>query len=150
MTRQEVGEKGRRSVAYELQRRGAVDVTQYKKGRQTELRASNARRTRTVVIRVKTKTRGNWHANISEGASAGERVDSDRYWVLVDLGPSGGAARYFVIPEQRIRRHIKEHYDWWLEIHGGRRPVTPGSPHVAIVPAAVAEWRDSWEVLGIF
>jgi hypothetical protein len=153
MTNREIAEMGRRSVADERQRRGAFDVTHYKKGRQTELRASDMGRTRTVIIRVKTKTRGNWHATINESASAGERdrTDNDRFWVLVDLGPTGaGPTKYFVMPDGWIRRHIKEHYDWWLEIHGGRRPVTPGSPHVAIEPQAIEEWQDAWNVLGIF
>jgi hypothetical protein len=70
--------------------------------------------------------------------------------VLVDLGPGGGGpTNYFVMPEGWIRRHIRKHYDWWLEIHGGRRPVTPGSPHVAIEPKAVDEWRDACEELRI-
>jgi len=149
LTNQETAEKGRRSVANELQRRGAVDVTHYKQGWQIELRASDVGRTRTVTIRVKTKTRGNWHASVAEGASAGERSDNERFWVLVDLGPRGGGPPKYFVMEGWIRGHIRKHYDWWLEIHGGRRPVTPGSPHVAIEPKAVERWRDAWEELGI-
>ena len=81
-----------------------------------------------------------------------EGSDGQRFWVLVDLGPRGGgdSPKYFVMPDGWIRRHIKEHHDWWLAIHGGQRPVNPASPHVAIQPNAVEEWQDRWDVLGIF
>ena len=150
MTTHEVAEIGRRAVFAELERRGGADVTHYKVGRQIELRASKVERTRTVAIRVKTKTRGNWHASITEAASAGQQVDRQRFWVLVDLDASGGVAKFFVMPDDWIRRCLKDHYDWWLEIHGGERPVTPGSPPVAIEPEEVAQWQDAWGELGIF
>ena len=138
-------------VVAELKRRQAVDVTFFKKDRQTDLRASNARRTRTVTIRVNTKTSGNWHANLKVGASRGLASSYHDFWVLVARGPDGRRRpKSFVMPDCWIREHIDPHHDWWPSIHGGQRPVNPASPHVAIEPAAVAEWQDRWDLLGIF
>jgi hypothetical protein len=147
----QTAEAGRQFVVAELERRHAADVTFFKKDRQTEIRASNARRTRTVTIRVKTKTSGNWHANLKEGASRGLATSYHDFWVLVDLGPDGRhGPKFFVMPDRWTREHIDRHHEWWLSIHGGQRPVNPASPHVAIEPAAVAEWQDRWDLLGIF
>ena len=151
LTTKEVEEAGRRFVVRELERRGAVDVAHYKEGRRTLLRASDSRRTRRVTIRVKTKSRANWQASTDDIASAGRPDDNSRFWVLVDLAMGDtGSAKYFVMPDRWIRNCIKEHHAWWLASHGGERPVTPGSKHVAIEPQEVEEWRDAWDVLGIF
>ena len=147
----QTAQAGRRVVVAELQRRDATDVTFLQKERQIDVRASNAARTRTVTIRVKTKTRGNWHASVKDGAARGLAASKQDFWVLVDLGPGGQQLpKFFVMPGRWIREHIDEHYAWWLSIHGGQRPVNPASPHVAIEPSAVAQWQDRWDVLGIF
>jgi hypothetical protein len=150
LTTKEVEETGRRFVVRELERRGAIDVAYHKEGRRTLLRASDARRTRRVTIRVKTKSRANWQASTDDIGAAG-RVDDSWFWVLVDLAiGDAGPAKYFVMPDRWIRNCIKEHHASWLASHGGVRPVSPGSEHVAIEREEVEQWRGSWEVLKIF
>jgi hypothetical protein len=147
----QTAQAGRHFVAAELERRNATDVTFFQKERQIDVRASNALRTPTVTIRVKTKTRGNWHASLKDGAARGLATSDQDFWVLVDLGPGGQQPpKFYVMPDRWIREHIDEHHAWWLSIHGGQRPVNPASPHVAIEPAAVAQWQDRWDLLGIF
>lgn len=152
LSRHQVGEHGRSLVVSELEQRGASGVRLQRSGRCTELVASDRTKARTVTARVKTKSQGNWHTTTAEGASSPQRGDNDRFWVLVDLGVKGAGTSpaYFVMPDQWLRNHITKHHAWWLEIHGGTRPVTPSSQHVAIEPAAVEHWRDRWDVLGMF
>lgn len=43
-----------------------------------------------------------------------------------------------------------EEYQAYLKRHGGQRPVTPESKHIGIRTELVAEWKDRWDLLGIF
>ena len=46
--------------------------------------------------------------------------------------------------------HIHVRYHERIAYLGGVRLRNPDSKHFAIVPKNVAEWRDRWELLGIF
>jgi hypothetical protein len=139
---------GRQCVAAELERRGARGVRVVKNGRKTELQAMSTDGSRTVTIRVKAKTRGNWQASTAE-IDAPARIPGARFAVLVDR-ERGPSSQFFVMPDDWLKDHTREHYEWWLRIHGGHRPVSPNSTHVAIEPEAVQKWHDRWDVLGIF
>ena len=45
---------------------------------------------------------------------------------------------------------IDHRYGKYLRQHGGARPRTAGSRHYAIKPGHVEEWRERWDMLGIF
>lgn len=57
---------------------------------------------------------------------------------------------YFVVPEKWIQKDIDAAYAAYLKRHGGKRARTPGSTHHAIRKDRVEQWRDRWDLLGIF
>jgi hypothetical protein len=113
---------GAHFVVAELLRRGAGDITFDDRRRILEIVASNADGTRSVTLRVKTKTVGDWQTTVELGEPREPDEAEDDFWVLVDI---------------HLRRH------------GGQRPVNPRSTHCAIRPADVEAWRDRWDALGV-
>jgi hypothetical protein len=73
---------------------------------------------------------------------------ASRRAVLVDLRLA--APKYFVMPEWWIKNDIYDAHADYLAAHGGVRPGKPDSLHHAIPVARVDQWRDRWDVLGIF
>jgi len=55
-----------------------------------------------------------------------------------------------VVPEWWILNDIHVHHLAYLKRHGGRRARNPESTHHAIQHARIEEWRDRWDILGIF
>lgn len=148
---QQVGQAGEHYVAAELHRRGAYAVTFSGNMPHIDILASDVEQTRTVTIQVKTKTSGTWHASTLRGKLGDEDPDEMRFWILVDIGrdpelPPG----YWIVPESWMRNHIHVRYHEGLALHGGARPKNPDSTHFAIIPKNVQEWRDRWDLLGIF
>jgi hypothetical protein len=55
------------------------------------------------------------------------------------------------MPEWWIQNDIYRAHSNYLAKHGGVRPGSnPDSTHHAIQTARVSEWRDRWDLLGIF
>jgi hypothetical protein len=125
-------------VVAELLRRGVGDVRFDDSRRSLEIEASDTDGTRTVTVRVKTKTTGDWQTSIAFGKPCEPDDGETRFWVLVDIGgdPSR-AASYFVVPNWWMANYIHEEFQSHLQRHGGTRPVSPGSTHCAIRPAAI-------------
>ena len=66
----------------------------------------------------------------------------------MDLRPT--APEYFVMPEWWIENDICDATPTTLRRPVGVRPGNPDSLHHAIAVARVEQWRDRWDVLGIF
>ena len=138
-------------MAAELHRRGAYAVTFSGNMPNIDILASDVAQLRTVSIQVKTKSAGTWHTSVVRGEPRDENRDEIRFWVLVDIGrdpkvPPG----FWVVPEWWMLNHIHARHHERLEYHGGARLRNPDSKHFAIVPKNVADWRDRWDLLGIF
>ena len=148
---QQVARAGEHAVAAELHRRGAYAVTFAGNMPSIDILASNIDQTRKVTIQVKTKTSGTWHTSITRGVPRVEDPAEERYWILVDIGkdPEQPPA-YWIVPEWWMLNHIHVLYHERIAAHGGRRLRNPDSKHFAIIPKNVADWRDRWELLGIF
>jgi hypothetical protein len=114
---------GRHFVAAELHRRGAGKVTFSSTQRSVEIVASDADEARTVTLRVKTKTTGDWQTTGVLGEPRAEDPGESRFWVLVDIGTDPSIpASYFVVPEWWVFNYIHEEFQTHLARHGGRRP----------------------------
>jgi hypothetical protein len=104
---------------------------------------------RTVTIQVKAKRGGReWQTSITRGRLRDPENDPVRFWILVDLIPA--APTYYIIPEWWIQNDIHVTHAAYLAKHGGRRARTTDSTHHAIPIRRVEQWRDKWDVLGIF
>jgi hypothetical protein len=148
---QQVARTGEHYVAAELHRRGAYAVTFSGNMPDIDILASDVGQTRTVSIQVKTKTAGTWHTTITRGQPRKENPDENRYWVLVDIGRDPELPPdYWVVPEWWMVNHIHVRFQDRIAAHGGRRLRNPDSKHFAIIPKNVVEWRDRWDLLGIF
>lgn len=148
---QQVGQAGEHFVAAELHRRGAYAVTFSGNMPNIDILASDVEQTRTVSVQVKTKTTGTWHSSTLRGELRDEDPDEARFWILVDIGrdPEIGPF-YWVVPEWWMLNHIHVHFHERLAASGGTRLKNPDSTHFAIIPKNVEQWRDRWDLLGIF
>lgn len=149
---QQVARAGEHFVAGELHRRGAYAVTFAGNMPKIDVLASDKQQLRTVFIQIKTKSgasRG-WQTSITAGQQRDSKTDETRYWVLADLKWPGEAPDYFIIPEWWIQNDIYTAHQQWLVLHSGVRPRTPGSTHHLINRERIEEWRDRWDILGIF
>ena len=146
--KQQVGRAGEHFVAAELHRRGAYAVTFAGNMPGIDVIASNHDQTRTVVIQVKSKTSGTWHSQYTRGRKREPLPDEIRFWVFVDLAedPPG----YYVVPEWWIENDIHREHQAYLARHGGVRPRNPDSTHHGIQRSRVMEWRERWDILGLF
>jgi Holliday junction resolvase-like predicted endonuclease len=146
--KQQVARAGEHFVAAELHRRGAYAVTFAGNMPGIDVIASNLDQTRTVTIQVKSKTSGTWHSQYTRGRKRKALPDEIRYWVFVDLGeqPPG----YYVVPEWWIENDIHRAHQAYLARHGGVRPRNPDSTHHGIQRSRVMEWRERWDILGLF
>jgi len=137
-------------VVAELLRRGVGSVAFDDRRRSPEIVACNSDASRTVTLRVKTKTTGDWQTTVELGEPREPDEDERRFWALVDIGtdpdqPPG----YFIVPDWWMLNYIHEQYQSHLQRHGGTRPVSPGSTHCAIRPADVEAWGGRWGALGL-
>jgi hypothetical protein len=145
---QQVARAGEHYVAAEIHRRGGYASAFAGNMPDMDILACNSERTRVVSIQVKTKRAGTWQSSIDRGHARLPEPESLRFWALVDLGTS--PPDVYVIPEWWIENDIYEAHRAYLDRHGGHRAHNPESKHHAITVARVAEWRDRWDVLGIF
>lgn len=144
----QVNRAGRHFVAAELNRRAAEDVVIGTKRSEPDVQASNADRSRTIEITVKAKTAGDWQPSTDSGVPREPEDDPTSFWILVDLRQA--APRYFVMPTWWIENDIYEHHQTYLARHGGHRAVTEESKHHGLADERVEQWKDKWDLLGIF
>lgn len=148
---QQVGQAGEHFVAAELHRRGAYAVTFSGNMPSIDILASDVEQARKVTIQVKTKTTGTWHASTLRGELRDEDLAEERFWVLVDIGRDPEIPpSYWIVPEWWMLNHIHVRYHERIAVHGGKRLRNPASTHFAIIPKNVEEWRNRWDLLGIF
>ena len=147
LTPQQVGRAGEHLVAAEINLRGGYAAMFTGNMPQIDLLATNADRTRTIGVQVKTRSRGSaWQVKTTDGRLC-ESVDDDSvYWVFVDLS----TREFWVAPGAWVQNLIQLRCTAYLERHGGQRPVTPSSDHATLPTEVLDEWKDRWDVLGIF
>jgi hypothetical protein len=144
----QVARVGEHLVAAEIHLRGGYAATFAGNMPGVDLLASDALRTRTVHLQVKTRTGRRWQSNIGH-AHAHDPVEGEMtFWILVDLKPE--QPEFYVVPNWWMENALYEDYQAFLNRHGGQRPLNPKSKHIAIRTELVMEWRDRWDLLGIF
>ena len=149
MNPQQVGRAGELFVAAEIHRRGGYAVTFAGNMPGIDILASDLADSQRISIQVKTKTSGTWHARFPRDAEEGP-VDplESSFWIFVDLGTESPS--YFIVPRSWMRNDIwQQHTDYlrrYEETHGYARQ----SDHHGIQTKRVEQWRDRWDVLGIF
>jgi hypothetical protein len=146
---QQVARAGEMFVAAEIHRRGGYAVTFAGNMPGIDILASDVGDSRRISIQVKTKSRGSWHARFPKDAEeCKEDAAETSYWVFVDLG--GEHPAYFIAPRWWVRNDIwRDHTAYlnrWEREHGHPRE----SSHHGIQTRRVEQWRDRWDVLGIF
>ncbi len=149
MKNQEVSLEGQRKIRFELLERGAASV-RVGATRKVYLHATNSDGTRTVVIRVKTKRKGNWHSSIKEAKRAEHPIklkDVKNFWIFVDIG---GVPRYWIVPDWWMRNNIYEEHQKYLNQHGGHRARNDSSEHHAVKEEHLKIWQNKWDILDIF
>jgi hypothetical protein len=144
---QQVARAGEHYVAAELHRRGAYAVTFAGNMPEIDLLACDRERARIVAIQIKTKRSGDWQTDIRKGR-ADPIPDDTHFWVLVDLGSERPS--FYIIPEAWMQKSIYDEHQAYLARHGGHRARNPRSTHHRITNVRVHEWRDRWDLLGIF
>jgi hypothetical protein len=148
LTTQQVARAGEHLVAAEIHLRGGYAATFAGNMPGVDLLAADASRTRTVHIQVKTRTTGTWHSNTGRAQERAPVEDELTYWVLVDLIPP--RPEFYVAPSWWMENEMYLDHQAHLARHGGVRPVNPKSKHIGISSQLVAEWKDRWDILGIF
>ena len=144
MSTSDVAARARAAVIAEIRRRGGA-AEEKRVGRRTEIQVTARDDSPEQMLRVLSKTSGDWQTRTTEGDA--RATTTNRYWVFVDLGPP--SPHYFIAPEDWVRRDIYDTHQEYLRQHGGRRAVTPDSLHHAIRPSRVSEWLDRWDLLGL-
>ncbi|MFP3882944.1 MAG: hypothetical protein ACLFWH_11595 [Actinomycetota bacterium] len=146
----QVARAGQHYVAAELHRRGA-NARFEPNAPETHILASNTAKTRTVALRIKTKRKGNWHAQIQDWADLPPEVAETRFWIFVDLTDDPHRRpQFYIVPERWIQDDIDRTHAQYLERHGGRRPQTQESKHHSIDEERIEQWADRWDLLGLF
>ena len=152
------GRSGEYYVVAELNRRGCYAVPFAGNMPEIDIMATNAGRTRTVYIQVKTKRTGrtkrhgrptgNWHSRASEGD---KDPRPEHFWAFVSIpNDYNEPPSFWVVRDAWLRQDIKANHAAWLERTGGRRPRGNISDHHGISEDRLKEWEDNWDILEIF
>jgi hypothetical protein len=151
MNSRELNQEGRKKVEAELVRRGAASVTSATRGtRRVYLLAGDARGSRTVELRIKTKQKGSWQTTIEEAKPADKPPDAANvkaFWIFVDFS---GELRYWIVPDWWIRNDIHQAHQQYLERHEGHRAKNDDATHHSIEESRLQRWQNKWEILDIF
>lgn len=147
LSTQQVARAGEHLVAAEINLRGGYAAMFTGNMPGIDLLATNATRTRTIGVQVNTRSSGSdWQVKTTDGRLPESVGDDSVYWVFVDLG----TREFWVAPGSWVQNVIQLRYTAHLERHGGQRPVTPSSDHATLPTEVLDEWKDGWDVLGIF
>lgn len=148
LTNQQVAYAGENFVAAEIHRRGGYAVTFSGNMKGIDLLASDVSYDRKIDIQVKTKTAAAWQTSIHRGKKQKAPAEVRSFWILVDLRADG--PEYYIMPTWWIENDIFSAHRKYLAKHGGHRPKKDASTHHAIPMSRIAQWKDRWDVLGIF
>jgi hypothetical protein len=149
MNPQQVGRAGELFVAAEIHRRGGYAVTFAGNMPGIDILASDLADSQRISIQVKTKTSGTWHARFPRDAEEGP-VDplESSFWIFVDLGTESPS--YFIVPRSWMRNDIWQQHTDYLRRYEEKHGYARQSDHHGIQTKRVEQWRDRWDVLGIF
>jgi hypothetical protein len=153
MNPQQVGRAGELFVAAEIHCRGGYAVTFAGNMPGIDILASDLVDSQRISIQVKTKTThrhsGAWHARFPRDAEEGP-VDplESSFWIFVDLGVESPS--YFIVPRSWMRNDIWQQHTDYLRRYEETRGYARQSDHHGIQTKRVEQWRDRWDVLGIF
>ena len=148
---QQVARAGEYFVVAELNKRGAFAVPFAGNMPKIDIIACNSDERRTVYIKVKTKRGGKtWHSSIVGSQPMPPKDDETNFWVFVDLGDTRTTPRYWIVPDWWIKDDIYKAHQAYLNKHGGKRPGNPDSTHHSIDERRLEQWKDHWDILGIF
>ncbi|RMD60010.1 hypothetical protein D6833_10575 [Candidatus Parcubacteria bacterium] len=147
---QQVARAGEYFVVAELNKRGAFAVPFAGNMPKFDIIACNSDGSRTVYIQVKTKRGKTWHSSIVDSQPMDPKADESSFWVFVDLGDMSTSPRYWVVPDWWIRDDIHKAHQAYLNKHGGTRPGNPSSTHHSINESRLEQWKERWDILGIF
>ena len=148
LNNQQVAYAGEHFVAAEIHRRGGYAVTFSGNMKDIDLLASDVTHERKIDIQVKTKTGGAWQTTIKRGEPQSEPEEVKNFWILVDLREAG--PEYYVVPKWWIANDIHTAHQNYLAKHGGKRAKSQESTHHSIPLHRVQQWKDRWDLLGIF
>lgn len=149
LNRLQVKGAGEHYVTAEIYRQGGYATPFQGNMPHWDLVAIDVDHQRHIDIQVKTKVHGGrWAADIRDGRPRQEPPDETRFWVLVDL--SKGAPEYYVVPAWWMVNSIYTEHQKFLDKHGGKRPRSPDSTDHSIKVEHVEQWKDRWDILGIF
>ncbi len=147
MNSHETNRSGRNLVENELIMRGAGSV-QTVGTQQIRLRATSQDGSRTVIIKVKTKRKGNWHTSANEGIVVNTTAENEeQFWVFVEFDDE---PKFWIVPDRWIRSNIQKTHEEYLREHGGHRPINDDSDHHSINNYRIQEWQNKWDLLEIF
>jgi hypothetical protein len=147
---QQTARAGEHYVAAELNRRGAYAVTFAGNMPKIDLIASNLDQSRLVNIQVKAKRTGTWQTSIEEGKRCGKpRGPEISFWILVAISVKE-YPEFWIIPEWWIRNNIYKTHQAYLKKHDGRRKYGSESKHHSIDEKRIKQWKERWDILGIF
>ncbi len=148
---QQVGRAGEYFVVAELNKRGAFAVPFAGNMPKIDIIACSNDERRTVYLQVKTRRGGKtWHSSIVGCQPMSPKADEHHFWVFVDLGAINACPHYWIVPEWWIKDDIYRTHQAYLSKHGGIRPGNPDSTHHAIQESRLEQWKDRWDILGIF
>lgn len=135
-------------MAAELNRRGAFATLYLTNTPRVDIVAMAPDGRQSVNIQVKTKgsTSKSWQWQAERAEQEREAPASD-YMVLVDLQSS--QPDYYVWPLRVIADKCYARHQAWIKSHGGQRPRTPGSQHMAIYMTQIEAGKDAWHLLGV-
>jgi len=150
LTSQQVGYAGENFVAAEIHRRGGYAVTFSGNMKGIDLIASDVTHARKIDIQVKTKTGGAWQTATNNAKARTESPNEGKFWVLVDLHKDGSGPDYYIVPTWWMENDIYTAHQEYLAKHGGQRAKNNNSTHHTIPLSRVEQWKNRWDILGIF
>ncbi len=150
LTNQQVGYAGENFVAAEIHRRGGYAVTFSGNMKGIDLIASDVTHERKIDIQVKTKTAATWQTTIRNGKKQSKPKNITSFWIFVDLRKDGGGPDYYIAPKWWVEDDIARTHEEYLAKNGGHRAQNDESTHHSIPLARIQQWKDRWDILGIF
>ena len=136
-----VPEDGLAAFSAEVSRRGGT--VERLAGRETLLAVTDPTGA-TRRVKLKTKARGDWQAQKSDGKRRPQGKGID-LWILLDIRrPPSDAV---IVDDEWMREDIEREVDLWLAADPTRD--ADANNHHKISDARVAQWRSRWDLLGL-
>lgn len=131
--------EGLEQFVAEVSRRGGTAVP--RNGREALIDIAGADG-RTYCVKLKTKQRGDWQAQKTDGSPRRIPIDA---WVFIDVHQPVSSAR--VVDAEWMREDIQGQVDDWLAADPSRDVRTQN--HHKIEEFRVAEWVGRWDLIGL-